>query len=157
LTRPDENTARLHGQAAAEAVAPRRAELERAVREAAGDVAKAKARGEEAVFYLLFAGHGSVRNGQGYITLEDARLSGEELANEVADKIGADRFPAVIDSCDAYLLASPRGPGGARQPARAFQEVRTLADDPRVGLLLSSSSSRESHEWEGFQAGVFSH
>src|SRR5437762_3404086 len=28
---------------------------------------------------------------------------------------------------------------------------------PRVGLLLSSSSHRESHEWDGFEAGVFSH
>jgi hypothetical protein len=35
--------------------------------------------------------------------------------------------------------------------------MKRLGDDPRVGLLLSSSSSRESHEWEGFQAGVFSH
>jgi hypothetical protein len=26
-----------------------------------------------------------------------------------------------------------------------------------VGLLLSTTSGRESHEWEGFQAGVFSH
>lgn len=32
-----------------------------------------------------------------------------------------------------------------------------LSDDGRVGLLLSTSSVRESHEWEAFQAGVFSH
>ena len=27
----------------------------------------------------------------------------------------------------------------------------------RIGFLLSTSSGRESHEWEGVQAGVFSH
>lgn len=32
-----------------------------------------------------------------------------------------------------------------------------LAARPDVGLLLSTSSARESHEWSEYQAGVFSH
>jgi hypothetical protein len=157
LTRLDANTARLHAQAAAEALAPRRAELDKTLAQAAADVAQAHARGVETLFYFIYAGHGSVRNGQGYITLEDARLTGADLASKVVGTIGADQFHIIVDACDSYLLAYPRGPGGVRRPVEGFQETRGLADDERVGLLLSSSSSRESHEWEGFQAGVFSH
>jgi hypothetical protein len=40
---------------------------------------------------------------------------------------------------------------------KGFQDSSPLASDPRVGLLLSTSSARESHEWDEFQAGVFSH
>jgi hypothetical protein len=157
LTRLDANTARLHAQAAAEALPPRRAELEKTLAQAATDVAQARARGVETLLYFIYAGHGSVRNGQGYITLEDARLTGADIASKVVGAIGADQFHIVVDACDSFLLAYPRGPGGVRRPVEGFQETRALADDERVGLLLSSSSSRESHEWEGFQAGVFSH
>lgn len=157
LTRPDANTARLHPQAAAEAQPPRRAELEKTLAQATADVAQARARGVETLFYFIYAGHGSVRNGQGYIGLEDMRLTGADLATKVVGAIGADRFHIIVDACDSYMLAYPRGPGGVRRPVEGFQEAGGLAQDERVGLLLSSSSSRESHEWEGFQAGVFSH
>lgn len=157
LTRLDANTSRLHAQAAAEALLPRRAELDKTLTQAAADVAQAKARGVETLFYFIYAGHGSVRNGQGYITLEDARLTGADIAAKVVSAIGADQFHIIVDACDSYMFAYPRGPGGVRRPVEGFQEMRALADDERVGLLLSSSSSRESHEWEGFQAGVFSH
>jgi hypothetical protein len=157
LTRPDANTARLHAQATAEAQPPRLAELDQALAHAAADVAQARARHVETVFYFLYAGHGSVRNGEGYLGLEDTRLSGKDLATRVVAKIGADHFHFIIDACDSYLVAYPRGPGGARRPAEPLRDVHGLGDDPRVGLLLSSSSHRESHEWDGFQAGVFSH
>lgn len=157
LTRPDANTTRLHPQAAAEAQPPRAAELEQALAHVAVDVAQARARHVETVLYFLFAGHGSVRNGEGYLTLEDARLSGRDLATKVVEMIGADHFHFIIDACDSYLVAYPRGPGGVRRPAEPLRDVHGLGDDPRVGLLLSSSSHRESHEWDGFQAGVFSH
>ncbi len=157
LSRLDENTTRLHPQAAAEAIAPRGAELERTLAQAAADVAQARARGVETLFYFLFAGHGSVRNGEGYLGLEDERLTGRDLATKVVAKVNADRFHFIIDACDSFLVAYPRGPGGERRPAPTLEKASGLGDDPRVGLLLSSSSHRESHEWDGFQAGVFSH
>lgn len=157
LTRPDANTARLHVQAAAEARLPIAAELDKAIAEAAADVAQARARSVETLVYFLYAGHGSVRNGEGYITLEDARLTGADLASKIVARVQADRFHFVIDACDSFLVAYPRGPGGERRPVKTLSNAPGLGDDPRVGLLLSSSSHRESHEWDGFQAGVFSH
>jgi hypothetical protein len=37
------------------------------------------------------------------------------------------------------------------------QSVYELGRDPSVGLLLSTTSATESHEWDAFEAGVFSH
>jgi hypothetical protein len=53
LARPDENTRRLHAQAAAEAIAPRRPELTRTVTALAHDVAQARATGVPTVLYVV--------------------------------------------------------------------------------------------------------
>jgi hypothetical protein len=156
LSRLDENTRRLHPQAAAEALEPNRAALEQATAQVALDVAKARDRGVETVLYVVYAGHGNVRDGEGYVTLEDMRITGRDLARLVA-RVPATRVHVIVDACASYYLAYSRGPGGERRPLSGFQDSADLAADPRVGLLLSTSSARESHEWDGFQAGVFSH
>jgi hypothetical protein len=156
LTRPDDNTRRLHPQAAAEAADPRHAELDRALAQALDDVVQARARGLETILYIAYAGHGGVQNGQGYITLEDARLTGGDLAGMIA-RIPATRVHVILDACASYSLAFGRGPGGARRPVHGFVDTLGLTDDPRVGLLLSTSSDGKSHEWDALQAGVFSH
>ncbi|MDY7229721.1 caspase family protein [Hyalangium rubrum] len=157
LARLDENTERLHPQAAAEASAPRWAEWQRLVDQLAHDVEQARARDLGTVIYFVYAGHGSVRNGQGYVTLEDRRLTGRDLAEGLIERVKADQAHLIVDACSSYFLAYGRGPGGQRRPLQGFSEVARLSDDGRVGLLLSTSSVRESHEWEAFQAGVFSH
>jgi hypothetical protein len=156
LSRLDENTRRLHAQAAAEALEPRRATLEQVVSQIAADVTRARDRQVETVLYIVYAGHGNVRDGEGYVTLEDMRITGTDLAR-IAASIPATRVHIIVDACASYYLAYSRGPGGERRPLRGFQDSNQLANDPRVGLLLSTSSARESHEWDGFQAGVFSH
>ncbi|MGO8992222.1 MAG: hypothetical protein ACLQVI_02765 [Polyangiaceae bacterium] len=156
LTRLDDNTRRLHPQAAAEALEPRRAVLERAMAQIGSDVAQARDRHLETELYVLYAGHGSVENGEGYITLEDMRITGGDLARMLAP-IPASHIHVIADACASYLFAYGRGPGGERRPLRGFQDEPQLASDPRIGLLLSTSSARESHEWDAFQAGVFSH
>jgi len=157
LTSPDGNTSRLHSQAAAEARAPRERELESAVTALADDVRLARRRGVRPVLYAIYAGHGNLKGGQGYLTLEDARLTGERLAELLTDRIAADRTHLIVDACHSYFLAYGRGPGGQRRALAHFSHLGALARDRRVGLLLSTSSARESHEWEAFQAGVFSH
>lgn len=157
LARLDENTERLHPQAAAEASVPRWHEWQKLVEQLASDVAKARERNLDTVLYFVFAGHGSVRQGQGYISLEDRRLFGTDLAEGLVAKVNAHQAHLIVDACASYFLAYGRGPGGQRRPLKGFSEVARLSDDGRVGLLLSTSSARESHEWEGFQAGVFSH
>jgi hypothetical protein len=155
LSRLDENTRRIHPQAAAEAGPPTRAGYEAAVAQLAADVTTAAERGVETTVYFVYAGHGNVENGQGYITLEDLRITGADLARTFARLPATTRVHVIADACASYFLAYARGPGGERRPIDLH--LSALAKDPRIGLLLSTSSARESHEWEQFQAGVFSH
>lgn len=157
LTRLDEASRPLYPQIAAEALAPVRAELNRATAALRHDVELAKQRGIRTILYFVYAGHGNVRQGRGYITLEDARLDGPALDDSVIDAVGADQTHFIVDACDSYFLALGRGPGGERREAHGFAEADGLRARDSVGLLLSTSSARESHEWSGFQAGVFSH
>jgi hypothetical protein len=157
LTRLDENTSRLHPQLAAEALLPLRADFDRAVASVAHDVAQARQRHVKTALYFVYAGHGNVSDGRGYITLEDSRLDAATLDGEVVDGVGADHTHFIVDACDSYFLALGRGPGGQRREAHGFSTLGGLRVRDSVGLLLSTSSARESHEWSGYQAGVFSH
>jgi hypothetical protein len=157
LTRLDENTQRLHPQLAAEALLPVRSDFDRAVAAVARDVQQARDRRVKTLLYFVYAGHGNVKEGRGYITLEDAQLDAEALDAQVVDAVHADRTHFIVDACDSYFLALGRGPGGQRREAHGFAGWQGLRVRDSVGLLLSTSSARESHEWSGFQAGVFSH
>ena len=156
VTRLDEPSRRLHPQAAAEAFDPVRKQLDVALSQAAFDVAQAKRRGIETAFLLVYAGHGKMEKGDGVLALEDGWLSGADLVGLV-DKVKADHAHVVVDACYSYFLAYRRGPGGQRREVHGFSRLTELAQRSDIGLLLSTSSARESHEWEGFQAGVFSH
>ncbi len=157
LTRPDDNTRRLYPQLAAEALQPVRRDFDRAVASLAHDVAQARARSVKTLFYFVYAGHGRVQVGRGYLTLEDDRLDGPTLDSALIDAVSADATHVIVDACDSYFLALARGPGGERQEAHGFAGVGGLRRRDSVGLLLSTTSARESHEWSGIQAGVFSH
>ncbi|MGC4117527.1 MAG: caspase family protein [Myxococcales bacterium] len=158
LARLDENTARVHPQALAEAALPRLSEFEKAVADLAADVEKAKGQGLRTEVFFVYAGHGNVNDGKAYLCLEDARLTGKQLSAALLEKVPATRIHLIVDACYSYLLAYGRGPGGQRREIEpGFSRSIALSQDERVGLLLSTSSARESHEWEGFQGGVFSH
>lgn len=156
LARLDENTRRLHPQAAAEAREPRKTDFDAAITQLAEDVSRAGSRGVETTVYLVYAGHGNVEGGRGYVTLEDARLTGPDLARALA-RVPAKRIHVIVDACSSYFLAYSRGAGGKRRAVESFANDASLSADPRIGLVLSTSSARESHEWDAFQAGVFSH
>jgi len=157
LTRLDESTRRIHVQAAAEAIPPRRDDLRRVVAAAAHDVGQARARGLRTQVYVIYAGHGEARDGNELLTLEDGRLTSADLLHDVIDRISGDQSHLIVDACHASLLALSRGPGGKRRPLNGFVELEAASRAGRLGYLLASSVGGESHEWEGFQSGVFSH
>ncbi len=157
LSNLDENTRRLHSQASAESLAPRLEVYKNTLQLLAKDIATARASGLSTVLYFYYAGHGNIYNGEGYISLEDARISGNDLVNDIINKIPADQFHLIVDACNSFFLAYPRGPGGKHRSIQNFVSQPRLAANKRIGLLLSTSSANESHEWEGFQGGVFSH
>ena len=157
LSRFDENTQRLHPQAAAEAHDPRLPAFTQVIGQVAVDVAKARARHVPTVLYFVYAGHGNVQDGRGYLALEDTRLFGADLEHLVLDAVKAGEAHIIVDACYSVFLALGRGPGGQRETIHGFSTLGGLGARPDVGLLLSTSSARESHEWSEFQAGIFSH
>ena len=157
LMEPDANTRRLHVQAAAEAQPPQEAALLASVEQLKRDIAQARGRNLRTMLYLIYAGHGNVKEDRGYITLEDARFDAKTLREKVIDPIDADQVHLIIDACYSFFLAHSRGPGGKRRSYEGFLQLKETFPSERIGLLLSTSSARESHEWDAFQSGVFSH
>ena len=157
LARLDRETTAMSPQAAAEALPPTHASLGKVVAQLAAEIATARERGVKTTLYVLYAGHGNVDGDVSYLTLEDARLSGAQLAREILDPIDADENHLIVDACYSYLLVGERGPGGERRKVEGFSATSELGRRSNLGLLLSTSSGDESHEWGAFQAGIFSH
>ncbi|NOZ87391.1 MAG: caspase family protein [Deltaproteobacteria bacterium] len=113
-------------------------------------------KGERPVFYFFYSGHGDVENNEGFVHLEDGRLTRSDLLDLLGGS-KADTNHVIIDACKSYFLVFDRGPGGTRSPRRGplLGESRTLPGN--TGVMLSTSSAADSHEWEAFGAGVFSH
>lgn len=152
LVRPDDDTARLEPQL--EPVGP---PLAAALRQAMDELRRAvsAARGPTELL-LFYSGHGDVQHGEGYILLEDLRLTRSLLRDEVLTTVGASQNHVIIDACKSYFVAFEKGAGGRRRhytgawtpPARAHKNT---------GFVLSTASDRDSHEWGRYQAGVFSY
>jgi hypothetical protein len=136
---------------------PSRAGLGRAVERIAARIAVARAQGASTVFYFVYAGHGDVEDGEGYVALLDGHFSSGDLGTQVLAAVHADTNHVIIDACRASYFLSNRGPGGERRPWQDSYFRPREAGLGNTGFLLSSSSSGLSHEWEEFQAGIFSH
>ncbi|MDB4980871.1 MAG: hypothetical protein JWM82_1623 [Myxococcales bacterium] len=157
VARLDANTERLHGQAAAEAREPTRAEFGRVVDELTADVRFAQKRRLRTIVYVVYSGHGNLDEGRAYLALEDSRLFGSDLDTLILDRMNATEFHVIVDACYSNLLASPRGPGGHRREWHGFSAHAGIRPRANVGLLFSTSSAKESHEWQGVESGIFSH
>jgi hypothetical protein len=122
-----------------------------------GRMRTATAAGERVEFMLFYSGHGDVERGEGYVSLEDGRLTRERLYSLLVQS-PAVRNHVVIDACRSYFMAYERGAGGRREPyTGAFPIPSNPGDLANTGFVLSTSSDRESHEWERYQAGIFTH
>ena len=108
---------------------------------------------------IFYSGHGDVDHGEGFVVLEDRRLTRTMLYALLARSPAAHNH-VFIDACKSYFLAfdGDRGPGGGREPyAGAFAGEAVPAALANTGFVLSTSSGRDSHEWERLQAGILSY
>jgi hypothetical protein len=141
--------AQVYGRAA-------RAELERAYASLLARMQEAGSQGFETEFLLFYSGHGDVDRGEGYLALEDGRLT-RSMLFELLSRSTATRNHVFIDACKSYFLAFDRGPGGRRTRYAGALVAGVPAELANTGFVLSTSSDRESHEWERFQGGILSH
>ncbi len=155
LAAPDEDTRRLHPDT--KPLAPPTLDaLRGAFAAQRSSMLRAQAAGEVVEWLFFFSGHGDVEQGEGFLGLERGRLTRAVLHDDFLARVPADRSHVVLDACRAGAVIGSKGPGGLRLPMPA-----AFAADPSwpasTGFLLSASSSKESHEWERLQSGIFSY
>jgi hypothetical protein len=158
LTALDDDSQRLYGDRLPPLATPTRDELIAAMERISTAIAAARASGARTVFYFVYAGHGDVENGEGYVALAGGRLTRRDLETQILAVSGADTNHVVVDACRSYYFVYDRGPGGTREPWKSPYFVSGAAARFRnTGFLLASSSEAPTHEWEEFQSGIFSH
>jgi hypothetical protein len=156
LTEFDRDSAQLYAPLVKLAEAPTLANVRARFAKVAEAVRRARSGLRRADFYFVFAGHGDVDHGKGFIDLADAALPADEL-ERLLTSVHSDHTHVIIDSCNSFFVIAPRKPGGRRfaTPADAADGmVRRL---PSVGVFLSTSAEAEVYEWSELQSGIFSH
>ena len=95
------------------------------------------------------------------MSLLDGPFTRTDLYTQVLSPSPASFIHLIVDACDSYFFVNSRGalPIGPAQTAAVAQMLasRELDKFPQVGVVLSTSSAQESHEWSAISAGVFSH
>lgn len=170
LTVLDDDSQRVFPKLVSRTQAPTRRALQRSVAKIAASIKADQAKGVKSEVYLVFTGHGNVdKEGQGYLSLQDGRLSRTQLLQEVLKPLSDASFThLIIDACHAYFMVQSRG-GPEWRDDRSAQPLddefeaymRTSKGPskrpPNLGVILSTSGTAEVHEWSRYRAGVFSH
>lgn len=155
FVRPDEATRGLHPNLQV-AGAPRLTEIERGFETLTKRMQEAAAAGSRTEFLVFYSGHGDVEGGEGYVVLEGQRLTRSRLFSMLS-RSPATHNHVFVDACKSYFLVFDRGPGGRRTPYVGNWAESVPAELGNTGFVLSTSSDRDSHEWERYQGGILSH
>ncbi|MGQ0505127.1 MAG: hypothetical protein ACT4TC_07370 [Myxococcaceae bacterium] len=156
LSELDSDTRRIFPHLSHRALSPTHQHLEDAAAGLAAKVAAAKALNREVEFYFVYAGHGDVESGQGYVELEDAAFTAGDLEN-LLGHVGATRSHVILDSCNSFFVVNPRKAGGKRFATPSNAAASLARRLPNVGVFLSTSAEAEVYEWSELQSGIFSH
>jgi hypothetical protein len=158
----DAETQGLHPGLAAKTRPPTRAALKEALARLNARMAEDRARGGRPVLYFVFTGHGKRGPaGEGTVSLLDGPFTRTDLFQGVLAPSQASLIHLIVDACDSYYFVHSRGalPVGPTQAAavKGLLATRELERYPQVGVVLSTSTEQESHEWSAIRSGVFSH
>jgi Caspase domain len=156
LTTFDAPSRLTHANWVSKAVEPTKASMKAAVKVLAGRLAEEKRLGRSTQVVLIFAGHGDLDSGTGFVELQDTRLDADEFEKELVEQLPADNIDLIFDSCNSYFMLNPRKPGGKRWATEA-PRASLLARHANVGALLSTSAEAVTYEWSELQSGIFSH
>jgi len=163
LTVMDADTQMRFPGEVAEAHPPTLAELRAQVQRVRGLVEKDRERGDDSVVLFFYSGHGSRPKGAPpALTLLDGPLTHAVLYDEVLSVIPARYVHIFIDACYAEAIVRPRDADAAaveltESDMAQYASRTTLARFPNVGAMIASSVSSQTHEWDGYRHGVFTH
>jgi hypothetical protein len=155
LAKTDKDTRRMMGKRSMRA--PTRANVLHALKSLRAQMALAVARGDKPILYFVYSGHGNYdKAGRGYVHLADGRWTTRDLYYHVLGPSQSGikhHVVLIVDACNAALLVNSRGSTLRRSRGTSLK----LENYPNVGLILSSSSVGEVHEWGRYLSGIFSH
>jgi hypothetical protein len=157
LTDFDSDTARLFPELTAVAKTPSRANVERAAELLARKVDALGAQGATTDFYFIYAGHGDIDRGRGFVELTDSAMNADDLEALLLRRVHAAHMHVILDSCNSFFVLNPRKPGGRRFPTPKDAAAELAAKFPNLGVFLSTSAEAQVYEWSELQAGIFSH
>jgi hypothetical protein len=146
---------------AADASPPTMAELRRVVAEI-GAVAEA-ARGDAPIVLVFYSGHGTGGGKDGAaLTLLDGSLTRDMLYDQVLAPLHARLVHVFVDACHAEAVLRPRDRQAqivtpTPNETALYLEKETIARFPQVGAVVASTVSAQSHEWDGYGSGIFTH
>jgi hypothetical protein len=143
--------------------APTLADLKRTIAEIKAAVDAAVTAGDEPTVLIFYSGHGARAAGdQSALTFADGLLTRDALYEEVLAPLQGRFVHLFVDACNAEAVVRPRDvdakvvePTAADIDA-AFRKT-TLARFPRVGAVVASTAGAQAHEWDVYQAGIFTH
>lgn len=133
---------------------------------------QAKADGAAVELLVYYSGHGDVGpDGQGYLTLEGDKLTRTRLFADLLARSPADHNHVIIDACrsEQFVLSrgSGDGSGKAWQPdqvdvdlgrsVQAYLDKHHLGGFPNTGVVLAHSADQQTHEWDRYRGGIFTH
>jgi len=156
LTELDADSARLFPRLAGKVEAPTRAHVLAASERLARRAREVQQAGGRVGFYFVFAGHGDVDGGRGFLELADGAFTADDV-DTLLRSIGADEAHVILDSCNSFFVINPRKPGGRRFATPRDAAEKLAKQLPNVGVFLSTSAESEVFEWSELQSGVFSH
>lgn len=163
LTVLDSEIQRIYPRLARRAKKPDRASVLGTLNGLFAEMSQDVEQGHSVIFYFILIGHGEVGpDGEGHVALLDGPLTRSDLYDEVIRRSPATFNHIIVDACNSYFIINRRGDSSDQGPSRAdsvrtYLRARELSAYPNTGVLVSTSGAKESHEWSGYRAGVFSH
>ena len=163
LTLMDADTQSRFPRDVAEARPPTLTELRAQVRQLHRFLDDDRAKGNESTVLFFYSGHGSRPKGAPpSLTLLDGTLTRDVLYDEVLSELPARYIHLFIDACYAEAIVRPRDADAVavdltESDIAHYASHTTLARFPNVGAMVAASTSSQTHEWDVYRHGVFTH
>lgn len=145
---------------------PTKAELDKAWERLRTKMQAAADQGREVELLIYYAGHGDVGpDGQGFLNLANGdTLTRADLFTSLLSASPADHNHLIVDACrsEQFVLSrgewkSDRGPDDYGDSVREYLDDNHLGAHPNTGVVLARSADQQTHEWERWEGGIFTH
>jgi hypothetical protein len=164
LTDLDDESQLRFPDLASQARAPTFKELQHTVGELRVAMSADVAAGNRPVLLLFYSGHGLPATDErpAALSLLDEGLTTKRLYDDVLAALPEATIHILVDACYAEDVVRPRdlelhAIEPTEQDVEQLLAHTTLARFPRVGAIIAAATSGQTHEWDQYHQGVFTH